>query len=405
MVEKSQTTEYCMFNIDEHRIFSSEHGDFMTIYFDCNATTPMDPEVFEVMHTFFLEEYGNPGSRTHEYGNRAKKSVEAARREIANTLDLKVGDRVIFTSGATESNNQAFFGLENYARKSQKNRIIISEIEHKAVLEPAIELEKRGFEVVRLKCNSGGQVDLNYLQDAVNDKTLLVSIMHVNNETCVVQPISEICEILQNNAAFFHTDSAQGFGKESMLLKNPRIDMISISGHKIYGPKGVGALILRRRGFEKIPLTPLIFGGGQEDGYRSGTLAVPLIVGLGKAATIAFRDHDIREARCKEIQKRVLEFIDRVGGIINGDPANMLSSGINFSIPNVDSEAAMLALKDVVAVSNGSACTSQSYNPSHVLLSMGLDEKRLKGALRFSWSHLTPDVDWDFAFTQLKKLL
>ena len=394
-----------MFNIDEHRIFSSEHGDFMAIYFDCNATTPMAPEVFEAMHAFFLEEYGNPGSRTHEYGNRAKKSVEAARREIANSLELKVGDRIIFTSGATESNNQVFFGLEKFARKSQKNRIIISSIEHKAILEPAAELEKRGFEVVKLRVCKNGQIDLEHLKSVLNEKTFLVSVMHVNNETSVIQPLPQICEILQNSQAFFHTDSAQGLGKEMSMLANPRIDMISMSAHKLYGPKGIGALILRRRGFEKIPLTPLIFGGGQEDGYRAGTLAVPLIVGLGRAVAIAFRDHEKREESCRKTRQQVLHFIDKVGGVINGDPAAMISSGINFSIPGVDSEAAMLALKDVIAVSNGSACTSQSYMPSHVLTAMDLDNARIKGALRFSWSHLTPEVDWELAYSQLKKLL
>ena len=178
-----------------------------------------------------------------------------------------------------------------------------------------------------------------------------------------------------------------------------------MSAHKLYGPKGIGALILRRRGFEKIPLTPLIFGGGQEDGYRAGTLAVPLIVGLGRAVAIAFRDHEKREESCRKTRQQVLHFIDKVGGVINGDPAAMISSGINFSIPGVDSEAAMLALKDVIAVSNGSACTSQSYMPSHVLTAMDLDNARIKGALRFSWSHLTPEVDWELAYSQLKKLL
>lgn len=377
----------------------------MAIYFDCNATTPLDPEVFEAMRPFFLEEYGNPGSRTHEYGNRAKKSVESARREIAGALGLKVGDRIIFTSGATESNNQAIFGLENYAKKSQKNRIIISSIEHKAVIEPAAELEKRGFEVVKLRAHQNGQIDLEHLKSALNEKTFLVSVMHVNNETSVIQPLSQICEIMQNHQAFFHTDSAQGFGKEITLLANPRIDMISVSGHKLYGPKGIGALILRRRGFEKIPLTPLIFGGGQEDGYRAGTLAVPLIVGLGRAVSIAFRDHNKRDDSCRKIRQDVMNFVAKVGGVINGDPQVMLNSGINFSIPGVDSEAAILALKDVIAISNGSACTSQSYTPSHVLSAMGLDDARVKGALRFSWSHLTPDVDWELAYSQLKKLL
>ena len=377
----------------------------MAIYFDCNATTPMAPEVFEAMKPFFLTEFGNAGSRTHEYGNFAKKGVESARREIADALELRIGDRIIFTSGATESDNQALFGLEAYARKSQKHRIIISSIEHKAVLEPARELERRGFDVVRLRAHPNGQIDLDHLRESLNDDTFLVSIMHVNNETNVLQPLPQICEILQNNSAYFHTDAAQGFGKEMSMLKNPRIDMISISGHKIYGPKGIGALILRRRGFERIPLAPLIFGGGQEDGYRSGTLAVPLIIGLGRAATIALRDHELREKACQKTRLQVLRFIEKIGGTINGDSSVAISSGINFSIPNVDSEAAMLALKNVLAVSNGSACTSHSYNPSHVLAAMGLDPLRIKGALRFSWSYLTPEVDWDLVFSEIKKLL
>jgi len=378
---------------------------FMAIYFDCNATTPMAPEVFEAMQPFFLTEYGNAGSRTHEFGNRAKKKVEAARHEISAALGLKVGDRVIFTSGATESNNQALFGLETFARQTKRNRVIISCIEHKAILEPARELERRGFDVVRIRAKKNGQIDLDHLKDSLNDQTFLVSIMHVNNETSVIQPIPQICEILQNCSAFFHTDAAQGFGKEMEMLKNPRIDMISISGHKIYGPKGIGALILKRRGYEKVPITPIILGGGQEDGYRSGTLAVPLIIGLGRAASLAIQDHEVREKRCIKIRKQLLSFIKKVGGIINGDPAAMVSSGINFSIPGVDSEAAMLALKNVVAISNGSACTSQDYSPSYVLTAMGLEKSQIKSALRFSWSYLTPEVDWDLAFAEIKKLI
>ena len=378
---------------------------FMAIYFDCNATTPMAPEVFEAMQPFFLTEYGNAGSRTHEFGNRAKKKVEAARHEISAALGLKVGDRVIFTSGATESNNQALFGLETFARQTKRNRVIISCIEHKAILEPARELERRGFDVVRIRAKKNGQIDLDHLKDSLNDQTFLVSIMHVNNETSVIQPIPQICEILQNCSAFFHTDAAQGFGKEMEMLKNPRIDMISISGHKIYGPKGIGALILKRRGYEKVPITPIILGGGQEDGYRSGTLAVPLIIGLGRAASLAIQDHEVREKRCIKIRKQLLSFIKKVGGIINGDPTAMVSSGINFSIPGVDSEAAMLALKNVVAISNGSACTSQDYSPSYVLTAMGLEKSQIKSALRFSWSYLTPEVDWDLAFAEIKKLI
>lgn len=377
----------------------------MSIYLDCNATTPIEPEVFESMKEYFLKEYGNSGSRTHEYGSRARKAVEEARNEISEALNLKVGERVIFTSGATESNNQVLFGLENYAHKSGRNRIIISGIEHKSVLEPAKVLKKRGFDVIKLKTEKNGKVSIAHLKEMLNEKTVLVSIMHVNNETSVIQPIPEVCEIMKDSLAFLHTDSAQGFGKELNMLANTRIDMISFSGHKIYGPKGIGALVLRRRGYDKIPLEPIIYGGGQEDGYRSGTLAVPLIVGLGKAVSIAYRDHKIREQKCKDIKKKVFAFVKRVNGIINGDENSSLCSGINFSIPNVDSEAAILALKETIAISNGSACTSQSYTPSYVLAEMNLDNEIIRGALRLSWSHLTPDVDWEKAYLAIKSLL
>lgn len=377
----------------------------MSVYLDCNATTPVDPEVFNSMLEFFTTEYGNPGSRTHEYGSRARKAVEDARNEIISALKLKVGDRVIFTSGATESNNQVLFGMEDYSHETGKNRIIISGIEHKSILEPAKVLKRRGFDVIKLKTEKNGTVCLSHLKEVLNDKTCLVSIMHVNNETSVIQPLPDVCEILKDSSAFLHTDSAQGFGKEIEMLNNPRIDMISFSGHKIYGPKGIGALVLRRRGYNKIPLTPILYGGGQEDGYRSGTLAVPLIVGLGKAVSIAYRDHSIREQKCLDFKKNVLAFIRKIGGTINGDCKLTTCAGINFSIPNVDSEAAMLALKGTIAISNGSACTSQNYTPSYVLTEMGLKNEIIRGALRLSWSHLTPDVNWETVYSKLKPFL
>jgi cysteine desulfurase len=218
--------------------------------------------------------------------------------------------------------------------------------------------------------------------------------MTVNNETGIIQPLDEICEILNGHDAFFHTDAAQGFGKEIDTLKNPRIDLISISGHKIYAPKGIGALVTRRRGYERIPLQPIMFGGGHEKGLRPGTLPVHLIVGLGKAADMAIEDIENRKNVCKDFQNQAITALLPIGGLINGDRNKMSSHVLNISFPGVDSEAAMVTLKDLVAISNGSACTSQSYDPSHVLIAMKFDEDRINGALRFSWCHMTPKVDW-----------
>jgi cysteine desulfurase len=239
---------------------------------------------------------------------------------------------------------------------------------------------------------------------ALRADTLLVSVMHVNNETGIIQPVEGIANSLANHEAFFHVDAAQGFGKRLADLQNRRIDLISISGHKIYAPKGIGALIVRRRGYERPPLTPLAFGGGQERGLRPGTLPVALIVALGKAAELALRDCEKRSARCAAIKREALAAFAKVGGVTTGDPAKSVASTLNVAIPGLDSEAVMLALKDVVAISIGSACTSQNYTVSHVLSAMGLCEDHVKGALRLSWCHLTPKVDWDAVVSAIKTM-
>ena len=361
----------------------------MAIYFDCNATTPMAPEVFEAMHTFFLEEYGNPGSRTHEYGNRAKKGVEAARREIATALGLKVGDRVIFTSGATESNNQAFFGLENYARKSQKNRIIVSSIEHKAVLEPAAELEKRGFEVIRLQVCKNGQIDLEHLKNALNEKTFLVSIMHVNNETGTIQPVHEIGEALKGTEVYFHVDASQSCGKLVEELRDLSYDLLSVSAHKMYGPQGVGALVIKNKNGNLSALKPIMFGGGQERGMRPGTLPAALIGGMGEAADILVREYKDNHRKCGENRRMIWKALEESGVTyeVNGDPSFGINSTLNISFRDYDSEALMLAMEmeGLGGISNGSACTSHNYAPSYVLEAMGLDKQRIACSVRISW--------------------
>ncbi|MCY3988397.1 MAG: cysteine desulfurase DndA [Gammaproteobacteria bacterium] len=363
------------------------------VYLDCNATTPIEPAVLAEMNRLWANEPGNAGSRTHEYGLRAKKLVQKAREQIAAVVWAKP-EEVIFTSGATESSNIAILGLAAHAKDTGRCHIVSTEIEHKAVLEPLEQLARRGFKVTHVPVGQSGAVTADAIGAALRDDTGLVSVMHVNNETGIIQPVKEIARVLGGHPAYFHVDAAQGFGKELDRLRCPRIDLISVSSHKIFGPVGIGSLIVRRRGFERIPLRPIVFGGGQERGLRHGTLPVPLVAGIGLAAEIALRDHDTRQARCLEIRGSALDALASVGIRQNGDPRFSLPHVLNFSVDGVDAEALMVALKNLIAVSNGSACTSQSYEPSHVLAAMGLSDARIAGAVRMSWCHMTPNVDW-----------
>ena len=379
--------------ISYFNIYAYEH---MTIYLDCNATTPLEPAVQEAMlHTGF----GNAGSRTHEFGLNAKKAVQKARDQIAHLVTAQ-REEVIFTSGATESNNLAILGL--CAHATQKH-IVTTQIEHKSVLEPLASLQ--GFEVTVVPPTASGCVDVEAVMAAVRSDTLLVSVMHVNNETGMIQPITAIAERLSCSSAYFHVDAAQGWGKDIQTLRHQRIDMISASSHKIYGPKGIGALIVRRRGYEKVPLTPLMYGGGQERALRPGTLAVPLIVGFGEATQLALRQHQERAERCRHYRDTVLKGLASLHPIFHGDLERCLPHVINFSIAGLDSEAAMLALKGVIAISNGSACNSAHYTGSHVLKAMCLSDDNIQGALRISWCHLTETVDWEEVVSRLKTLI
>lgn len=374
----------------------------MPQYLDYNATSPVLPEVADVVYKMMVEEFGNPGSRTHEFGAHAKRVVEKARAGVAELVDAKKAE-VIFTSGATESNNIAILGLAQYADEVGKKHIITSAIEHKAVLEPCEYLETKGFEVTYLTPGVSGLIDPQELESALRDDTLLVSLMHINNETGCIQPIEHFCELLSSHEAFFHVDAAQSFGKMNAGLENHRIDMISISGHKIYAPKGIGALVTRRRDGLKLPLAPIMFGGGQESGLRPGTLAAPLIAGLGMACQKAKSESFSWKQHAQELKQQMLDFVGQVGGEVIGD--NTSPYVINFAIPGVNSEAAMLMLKEVAAVSNGSACTSNSYEPSHVLTAMGLDADRVSGSIRVSWSHLTKEIPVEKMKDKLSVLL
>lgn len=365
----------------------------MTVYLDCNATTPVEPRVAEELLRFTVEEFGNAGSRTHEYGFRAKKRVAEAREQVSGLVDARP-DEVVFTSGATEANNIALLGLEQQGHESSRRHVVSSMIEHKAVLEPLETLSRRGFDVELVPPTLGGWIDPAAIVERVRDDTLCVSLMHVNNETGVVQPILELARLLASHPAYLHVDAAQGFGKELAPLRASRIDLMSVSAHKLYGPKGVGALIARRRNGGRPPLAPLMFGGGQELGLRPGTVPVALCAAFGLACKLAAVEHSARQESCERMRSEAHRALGNIAAALNGDPERTLATTLNVSVPGVDAEAAMVALKGVVALSNGSACTSQSYSPSHVLEAMGLDAARTSGALRLSWSHLTPPVDW-----------
>lgn len=375
----------------------------MSIYLDCNATTPVEPEVLEVMLRYLSEEYGNAGSRTHEFGVRAKQSVERAREQVAAVVAAQRDD-VTFTSGATESNNLVLLGLTSRLETTSRRHIVSTTIEHKAVLEPLEHLRKQGVEVTLVPSDQSGRVDAQAVLAAVRPDTLLMSVVHANNETGIIQPIEEIAAGLQDDV-WFHVDAAQTFGKLIAPLQNPRIDLISASAHKVYGPKGVGALISRRRQGKRAPLAPLMFGGGQERALRPGTHPVHLIAGFGMAAQVALRDHKQRDAACLRFRDEVLTAMSELGAQINGDSAHCLPHVLNISLPGLNSEAAMVSLKGVLALSNGSACTSTSYEPSHVLVAMGLDTDRIDSALRLSWCHLTPLVDWTQVCEVLRRIM
>ena len=348
-------------------------------------------------------EFGNSGSRTHGYGQIAKERVARAREQVAAVVSASP-DEVTFTSGATESNNLAILGLAAAGEKSGHRHIVSTQIEHKAVLEPLAVLASRGFEVTLVPPTSGGWVDPDAIASALRPDTLLVSAMALNNETGVIQPISEIATVLAEHDAYLHVDAAQAFGKIIDPLLSSRIDMLSISGHKLFAPKGVGSLITWRRGFRRTPLEPLMFGGGQERGLRPGTLPVALIAGLGLASELALKEHESRAKRVADIRRDALAVLSPLGIQTNGDESRTFPSTLNFSVPGVDAEAAIVALKDVVAVSNGSACTSQKYEPSHVLVAADIPSERIDGALRFSWSHLTEDVPWNLVAERLTQL-
>jgi cysteine desulfurase len=355
------------------------------IYLDYNATTPLDPRVFEVMKEWYLGPPANSGSRTHIYGQRAKDAVEHARAQVAELVAAKP-EEVIFTSGATESNNLAILGLAAHGEATGRKHIVSSSIEHMAVLEPLRYLAKKGFEIELAPVTTGGYVEPAAIMGMLRPDTLLVSVMHANNETGILQPVHEIAALVRGTGTLFHTDAAQTYGKEVPALRELPADLISISGHKIYGPQGIGALVVRRRDqLVKRPVQPLLFGGGQERGLRPGTLPVALAVGLGEAARLAELEWPARRSSAVAIREQLLCELQAVDHYINGDPARCLPHVLNVSFPGIDSEAFLVATRDIIATSNGSACTTTSYKPSHVLVAMGLSDDQVESAIRMSW--------------------
>ena len=368
------------------------------VYLDYQATTPTDPRVVQAMLPYFSEKFGNPHSREHFFGWEAEDAVEKARGEIAGLIGATARE-VIFTSGATESNNMALKGVARFY-KDRKDHIVTCVTEHKCVLEAARHLGHEGFRVTRLAVAATGLIDLDRLREAITEDTVMVSVMAANNEIGVIQPIGEIGAICRERGAFFHTDAAQAVGKIPLDVEAMHIDLMSISGHKIYGPMGIGALYVRRR--PRVRLVALMDGGGQERGLRSGTLPTPLCVGLGEACAIAGREMGDEAERVAALRDRFYKGITgRVAQVhLNGDAERRIPGNLNLSFADVDSEGLMAGIKDL-AVSSGSACTSASVEPSYVLRAIGLDDGLSRGAIRVGFGRFTTEDDVDFAVDRI----
>jgi len=360
------------------------------IYLDYQATTPVDKRVIDKMIPYFGEIYGNPHSRNHSFGWEAEQAVEVARENVANIIGANPKE-IIFTSGATESNNLAIKGLADFYG-DKKNHIITCVTEHKCVLESCRLLSERGFEVTYLQVNKDGLIDLKDLESKINEKTLLVSIMGVHNEIGVIQPLKEIGDICRKNSVFFHTDCAQAIGKIKINVDEMNIDLLSISGHKIYAPKGVGALYVRRK--PRVRISAMMSGGGQERGMRSGTLSPALCVGLGEACKICADEIDEESKRITKLKNILLEGIqgecDDI--FINGSETDRVPGNINLSFAYVEGESLMMGIKNL-AVSSGSACTSASLEPSYVLKALGVSEELAHTSLRIGIGRYTSEKD------------
>ncbi|KAH9945840.1 cysteine desulfurase NFS1 [Epithele typhae] len=368
------------------------------IYLDMQATTPVDPRVLDAMLPYLTDQYGNPHSRTHAYGWEAEKAVEDARMHVADLIGADPKD-IVFTSGATETNNMAIKGVARF-NKDRKKHVITTQTEHKCVLDSCRKLQEEGFDVTYLPVQTNGIIRLEDLEAAIRPDTSLVSIMTVNNETGVIQPMKEIGEIVRKHRGLhLHTDAAQAAGKIPVDVNEWNIDLMSISGHKLYGPKGVGAAYVRRR--PRVRLEPILSGGGQERGLRSGTLPAALAVGMGEAARIAKLEMARDSARVKELSDRLINGINsRVEHVVRNGDVTGYPGCVNLSFSYVEGESLLMALKDI-ALSSGSACTSASLEPSYVLRALGAAEDMAHSSLRFGIGRFTTEAEIDYVVDKI----
>lgn len=358
----------------------------MGVYLDYNASAPINDKVLEKMISVYKNNIGNADSRTHDFGENARIIVEDARKQVAELLGVK-SDEVFFTSGATESNNIAFQGLREYAKKTGKKHIITTAIEHKAVLETAKHLENEGYDIDIVKPDISGRVRAEEVISLVREDTLLVSVMHVNNETGIIQPVKELGDQLEDKEVLFHIDATQSCGKLVDEIRDLKYDMLSFSAHKLQGPQGIGALILKKKRYKLPPVKNIMYGGQQEHGIRPGTVPVALVAGCGEACKVAKEDYVKNAEIIKRIKQTVIEELNtsNIKYKINGCSDYCVDSTINICIPSVVSEALMLSTKQYCGISNGSACTSKSYSPSYVLKAMGIPDEDIECSIRISW--------------------
>ncbi|WP_290790196.1 cysteine desulfurase family protein [Flavihumibacter sp. UBA7668] len=361
------------------------------IYLDNNATTPVDPRVLEEFLPYYQQHFGNAASRTHAYGWAAAEAVELSRERVARLIGA-VPQEIIFTSGATEGVNLAIKGAaEMYSGKG--NHIITCETEHKAVIDTCKHLEKKGAEITWLPVDTNGLINLQELEKAIRTDTILLAIMYANNETGVLQPIAEIGQIAKKHGVLFFTDATQAAGKIPVDVQRDGIDLLTLSAHKFYGPKGVGAVYVRRRD-PRVKLTPQLDGGGHERGVRSGTLNVPGIVGLGKAAELCLKEMPEESGRLEQLRNRLQDgLLSLPGVVLNGHPVNRLPHTLNLSFPDRDSNSLLLHFNKKIALSAGSACTSATLEPSYVLKAMGFPDQRSYSALRFGLGRFTTEAE------------
>jgi len=368
-------------------------SEIKPLYLDAQSTTPMDPRVLDAMLPYLTSYYGNPHSRTHAYGWESEKAMELAREQVAGLINADPKE-IVFTSGATESNNISVKGVGRFY-KSKKKHVITTQTEHKCVLDSCRVIESEGIDVTYLPVKQNGLIDMEQFEAAIRPDTSLVSIMTVNNEIGVIQPMEEIGRICRAKKIFFHTDAAQAVGKIPMDVNKMNIDLMSISGHKIYGPKGVGALYVRRR--PRVRVEPIQSGGGQERGIRSGTVPTPLVVGMGAACELAQGEMDYDHAHISRLSEKLITGLtDQLPNVVrNGDDVHTYSGCVNLSFHCVEGESLLMALKDV-ALSSGSACTSASLEPSYVLRALGAEEDMAHSSIRFGIGRFTSEDEVDY---------